>query len=40
LVPEHAFAVDPGGFGAEHAEGGFDLGAGVVAVHAEFQVPG
>jgi hypothetical protein len=21
LVPEHAFAVDPGGFGAEHAKG-------------------
>ena len=35
LVPEHAFAVDPGGFGAEHAKGRFDFGAAVVAVHAQ-----
>jgi hypothetical protein len=43
LVSEHAFAVDPGGFGAEHAVaagfceavGRFDLGACVVAVHAQ-----
>ena len=43
LVSEHAFAVDPGGFGGEHAiaagfceaVGGFDLGACVVAVHAQ-----
>ncbi len=39
LLPEHPFAVDPGGFGGEHAKGRFDLGAAVVAVHAEFQVP-
>jgi hypothetical protein len=43
LVPEDAFAVDPGGFGAEHsiaagfceAVGGFGFGAAVVAVHAQ-----
>jgi hypothetical protein len=43
LVPEDAFAVDPGGFGAEHsiaagfceAVGGFDFGACVVALHAQ-----
>ncbi len=35
LVPEHAFAVDPGGVGAEHTKGRFDLGACVVAVHAQ-----
>ena len=35
FVPEHAFAVDPGGFGAEHAKGRFDFGAAVVAVHAQ-----
>jgi hypothetical protein len=28
-------AVDPGGFGAEHAKGRFDLGSAVVAVHAQ-----
>ena len=47
LVPEHAFAVVPGGVGAEHAiaagfceaVGRFDFGACVVALHAEFQVP-
>jgi hypothetical protein len=35
LVSEHAFAVDPGGYGAEHAKRGFDLGSCVVAVHAQ-----
>jgi hypothetical protein len=35
LVSEHAFAVDPGGFGAEHAESCFDFGACVVAVRAQ-----
>ena len=35
LVSEHAFAVDPRGFGAEHTKGRFDLGACVVAVHAQ-----
>jgi len=29
------FAVDPGGVGAEHTKGRFDLGACVVAVHAQ-----
>jgi hypothetical protein len=35
LVPEHAFAVDPGGIFVEDAEGGFDFGAAVAAVHAQ-----
>jgi hypothetical protein len=35
VVPEHPFAVDPGGFGGEHAKGSLDLGACVVAVHAQ-----
>jgi hypothetical protein len=29
------FAVDPGGVGAEHTKGRFDLGACVVAMHAQ-----
>ena len=39
LVPEHAFAVDPGGVCGEDAEGDFDLGAAGAAVHAQVQVP-
>jgi len=39
VVPEHPFAVDPGGLIGEHAKGGFDLGAAVVAVDAQDQVP-
>ena len=35
LVPEHPFAVVPGGVVGQHAEGRFDLGAAVVAVHAQ-----
>jgi hypothetical protein len=35
LVSEHAFAVDPGGFGGEHAGGRFDLGAAIEGVNAQ-----
>jgi hypothetical protein len=47
FVPEDAFAVDPGGVVAKDAVaggfcapvGGFDLRAGVAAMHAQDQVP-
>jgi hypothetical protein len=39
FVPEHAFAVDPGGVACEDPERGFDLGAAVAAVDAQDQVP-
>ena len=32
-MPEHSFAVDPGGVVGEHSEGRFDFGTGVVGVH-------
>jgi len=35
FVPEHAFAVDPGGVIAQDAKGGFDLGAAGAAVDAQ-----
>ena len=35
FVPEDTFAVDPGGVVAQDAEGGFDFGAAVAAVHAQ-----
>jgi hypothetical protein len=38
FVPEHAFAVDPGGVACEDPESGFDLGAAVAAVDAQDQV--
>lgn len=34
-VPEHALAVDPGGVVCENAKRGLDLGAAVMAVHAQ-----
>jgi hypothetical protein len=39
FVPEHPFAVDPGGVACEDPESGFDLGAAVAAVDAQDQVP-
>jgi len=38
FVPEHAFAVDPGGVACQDPERGFDLGAAVAAVDAQDQV--
>ena len=35
FVPEHAFAVNPGGVIGEHTERRFDLGAAGVAVNAQ-----